>query len=110
MSTSLKECIFDLSRTLYELDAISKEKFERAEASYLSSNLPSNRIGVGNLEPEEIKELRRRNFLSEADLAACLRTTIPTIKNWENGKSQPNDSQLVLLNILKKKGLKAICE
>ena len=55
MGTSLKECIYDLSRTLYELDAISKEKFEKTEAYYMSSdNLPYESAGFDEFTPENL--------------------------------------------------------
>ncbi len=108
MGTSLKECLYETAKGFYEIGLMEKERFERAEAFYLS-NLPYESSGSEELNPEEIKQLRRRNFLSEADLAVYLDTTIPIVKGWERGKEHPNQSQLILLNIIKKKGIKAIC-
>jgi DNA-binding transcriptional regulator YiaG len=109
MGMSLKECLYETAKGFYDIGLMEKEDFESTEAFYLSSNLPYESVETDELSPEEIKQLRRRNFLSEADLAVYLRTTIPTIKNWESGKSYPNKSELILLNIIQKKGLKAIC-
>jgi putative transcriptional regulator len=109
MGTSLKECMYETAKDFYESGLMEKEKFERFEAHYLS-NLRYSSTGTDEFSPEEIRQLRNKNFLSEADLAVYLRTTIPTIKDWERGKSQPDKLQLVLLNIIKKKGLRSICE
>ena len=65
-------------------------------------------IEVRELSPEEIKELRDKNSLSEADFALYLHTTIPTIESWESGEKKPKGAELTLLNIVKQKGLKGL--
>lgn len=109
MGTSLKEAIYETAKDLYELGAMSKEKFERFEAFHLSSdNLPCEPLEVRELSPGEIRELRNRNCLSEADFAVYLHTTIPIIKSWESGKEKPKGFELTLLNIVKQKGVRGL--
>lgn len=109
MGTSLKENLYQTAKSLYELGAMSKEKFDRFEAFRLSSdNLPYEPIEVEELSPREIGELRSRNFLTEADFAVYLHTTISTIKGWESGEKKPKGPELALLNIVKQKGLKGL--
>ena len=47
---------------------------------------------------ERIRERRRANGLSQAELGKRLGTVQPTISAWEKGKSAPGDEQLLKLN------------
>jgi putative transcriptional regulator len=109
MGTSLKETLHETAKGLYEMGAIDKERFDRFEALRLSSdNLPCEPLEVEELSPIEIRELRNRNSLSEADFALFLHTTISTIKSWESGTKKPKGPELTLLNIIRQKGLKGL--
>jgi putative transcriptional regulator len=42
------------------------------------------------LTPGELVEVRRRLNLSRGLFAACLRTNVRTLENWEQGRARPN--------------------
>ncbi len=58
--------------------------------------------------PMEIKELRLRTGASQAVFAAYLNTSVSTVRKWEIGDKKPRGAALRLLNIIDRKGLKAL--
>ena len=62
---------------------------------------------VKNYSAGQLKKLRLRYKASEAVFAAYLNTSPSTVQKLEQGKKQPNDPSLKLLNIVDQKGLDA---
>jgi putative transcriptional regulator len=60
------------------------------------------------LTPEEIRELRVREGLTQADFAMYLNTTRSVIDQWESGAKKPNGVELKLLDLIKRNGVKGI--
>ena len=58
--------------------------------------------------PVQIKRIRQKNRASQAVFAAYLNTSPSTIQKWEVGGKKPNGPSLKLLNLVDKKGLKAL--
>jgi putative transcriptional regulator len=87
------------------MNEITKQEFD---VLFASKNRPYKPLEIEELSPEEIKGLRCRNALNEADFALYLHTTIPTIKSWESGEKKPKGPELALLNIVKQKGLRGL--
>lgn len=57
---------------------------------------------------EEIRTLRERAHLSQAVFARYLNLTVGYVSQLERGTKQPKGSALVLLNVIRRKGLQAI--
>jgi putative transcriptional regulator len=58
--------------------------------------------------PDEIKQLRLRTCVSQAVFAAYLNTSVSTVRKWEIGDKKPRGAALRLLDIIDRKGLKAL--
>jgi putative transcriptional regulator len=56
----------------------------------------------------EIKELRLRTRSSQAVFAAYLNTSVSTVRKWEIGIKRPRGTALRLLDLIDRKGLKAL--
>jgi putative transcriptional regulator len=56
----------------------------------------------------QIKRLRKVNKASQGVFAAYLNTSPSTVQKWEQGKKKPNGPSRKLLNIVDRKGLKAL--
>src|SRR3982751_3627831 len=56
----------------------------------------------------EIKRLRLREKASQAVFAAYLNTSVSTVQKWEIGEKKPSGPALKLLDIVDRKGLKAL--
>lgn len=52
--------------------------------------------------PRELVMVRRRLKLSRALFAACLRTNVRTLENWEQGRARPNAQAALLINLVKR--------
>ena len=63
---------------------------------------------VKTYTPAQIKRLRSRYKASQAVFAAYLNTSPSTVQKWEQGQKKPNGPSLKLLNLVEKKGLKAL--
>ena len=56
----------------------------------------------------QIKRIRVANKASQGVFAAYLNTSPSTVQKWEQGKKKPNGPSRKLLNIVDRKGLKAL--
>jgi putative transcriptional regulator len=63
---------------------------------------------VAPLTGEQIKELRERAKMSQAVFARYLHLTVDHISKLERGAKRPTGPALVLLNIIRRKGIEAI--
>jgi putative transcriptional regulator len=56
----------------------------------------------------EIKRLRLRERASQAVFAKYLNTSVSTVQKWEIGEKKPSGPALKLLDLVDRKGLKAL--
>lgn len=56
----------------------------------------------------QIKHIRIANKVSQGVFAVYLNTSPSTVQKWEQGKKKPNGPSRKLLNIVDRKGLKAL--
>ncbi|MPY24436.1 helix-turn-helix domain-containing protein [Shewanella psychropiezotolerans] len=68
----------------------------------------SNLIFNEDITADEIKNLRIVNHISQAVLAETLNISPVSVQRWERGVSKPTGPAVVLLNIIKSRGLKAL--
>jgi putative transcriptional regulator len=61
-----------------------------------------------DLKPEEIKKIREKEHLSQPVFAACLHASVSTLRKWEMGLKKPSGAALMLLNLIKHKGLNVL--
>jgi len=83
-----KDCDFD-TVTMREIEALAIPDVEK-------------------LSPQQIKNIRLREKLSQNIMAIYLNISPSTYQKWERGEVTPKGGNLKLLNILYRKGLKGI--
>lgn len=96
----LRKAILDSARGLYELgviDARTMREFEPGE-------VPKPKV----YSAQEIKRLRLKERASQAVFAAYLNTSVSTVQKWEIGDKSPSGPALKLLDLVERKGLKAL--
>ena len=54
------------------------------------------------LTPTDLVRIRTKLNLSRALFAACLRTNVRTLENWEQGRAYPNEQAVLLLSLVRK--------
>jgi len=96
----LREELYETARGLYDLGAIGAETLRECDASRLRPLKP--------FRPTDIKRLRLKARASQAVFAAYLNTSVSTVQKWEIGEKTPSGPALKLLNIVERKGLKAL--
>jgi putative transcriptional regulator len=57
---------------------------------------------------EEIRSLRERAHLSQAVYARCLNLTVGYVSQLERGAKRPTGPALVLLNVIRRRGIEGI--
>jgi putative transcriptional regulator len=61
-----------------------------------------------DITADEIKNIRAVNHISQAVLAETLNISSVSVQRWERGTTKPTGPAVVLLNIIKSRGLKAL--
>jgi putative transcriptional regulator len=60
------------------------------------------------LAPEEIKQIRESQHVSQPVFARYLNTSESTVEKWESGAKRPSGIALKLLSIVQKRGLEVL--
>ncbi|MDP6345280.1 MAG: DNA-binding transcriptional regulator [Alphaproteobacteria bacterium] len=63
---------------------------------------------VEELAPEQIRQIRARERVSQAVFARYLNVTTGLVSQWERGEKRPRGASLKLLTLVAKKGLQAV--
>ena len=96
----LRKELRDTVRGLYELGAIDAKTMR---------NFKSFRVEEPKIySAYEIKRLRLKEKASQAVFAAYLNTSVSTVQKWEVGEKTPSGPALKLLDLVERKGLKAL--
>jgi putative transcriptional regulator len=85
---------------VHEVGAIDKQTMRSFDAACLTP--------VQVLAPEEIKQIRLREHISQPVFARYLNVSKNLVSDWERGIKKPGGPALRLLTVIQKKGLEAI--
>jgi putative transcriptional regulator len=96
----LRKELLETARGLYELDAIDGKTMREFESLRVQSPKAYSAY--------EIKRLRLKEKASQAVFAAYLNTSVSTVQKWEIGEKKPSGPALKLLDIVDRKGVKAL--
>jgi putative transcriptional regulator len=92
--------IHETMAALHEIGAIDKRTMRGFDETCLTP--------IQDLAPEEIKEIREREHVSQTVFANYLNVTTSLISKWERGEKKPSGASLKLLSLVKHKGLDAV--
>jgi putative transcriptional regulator len=92
----------DDMRRIGVLDAAAHEKITLRHLDEKTS------LDVRPITGDEIRALRERAHLSQAVFAKCLNLTVGYISQLERGAKRPTGPALVLLNVIRRKGIEGI--
>lgn len=99
-NTRLRKEMLKTARGLYDLGMVDAKTLREFDAARLPALKPYAAM--------EIKRLRLKAKASQAVFAAYLNTSVSTVQKWEIGDKKPSGPALKLLNIVERKGLKAL--
>lgn len=92
--------IHETMEALHEVGVIDKLTMRSFDAACLTP--------VQALAPEEIKQIRLREHISQPVFARYLNVSKNLVSDWERGIKKPGGPALRLLTVIQKKGLEAI--
>jgi putative transcriptional regulator len=92
--------IHETMEALHDVGAIDKQTMREFDEACLTP--------VRMLSPDEIRELRLREHLSQSVFARYLNVSKNLVSDWERGVKKPGGPALRLLTIVDTKGLQAI--
>jgi putative transcriptional regulator len=92
--------IHETMEAVHELGLIDKQTMRSFDAACLTP--------VQALAPEEIKQIRLREHISQPVFARYLNVSKNLVSDWERGIKKPGGPALRLLTVIQKKGLEAI--
>lgn len=94
------ESVHETMEALHEIQAVDKRTMREFDEACLTP--------VEVLTPDEIREIREREHLSQPVFARYLNVSRNLVSDWERGKKQPGGPALKLLTVVKKAGIEAI--
>ena len=92
--------IHETMEGLHEVGAIDKQTMREFDEACLTP--------VQVLAPEEIRQIRQREQISQPLFARYLNVSKNLVSDWERGVRKPGGPALRLLTVIQKKGLVAI--
>ena len=92
--------IHETAEDLYEAGLMEKRTMREFDSLCLTPISP--------LKPEEIRDIRERENVSQVVFATYLNVSKNIVSQWERGEKRPSGASLKLLSLVEKKGLSAI--
>jgi len=101
LDDQIKEAVLETAKGLYDVGAIDVTTMREYKVLCSPPEIEA-------LSAQDIKKIRLKEKVSQTVFAKLLNISPATIKSWEQGDKHPRGSSLILLNLVKKRGLKAI--
>lgn len=98
--SEILEVIHESARDLHEIGLMDDMTMREFDAMCLPQ--------VKKYSAEEIKRIRLSQRVSQPVFAAYLNVTKSTVAQWEQGEKKPRSTSLKLLDLVDRKGLKAL--
>ena len=98
--SELSSAIHETAEHLYEHGLIDKVTMKEFDESCL--------VPTESMTPEEIRNIRAQEHLSQPVFARYLNVSRNLVSDWERGVKKPGGPALRLLSIVKHKGLDAV--
>ena len=98
--SNIMASIHETAEDLYEAGLMEKRTMREFDVLCLTPISP--------LKPEEIRDIRERENVSQVVFATYLNVSKGIISQWERGEKRPSGASLKLLSLVEKKGLSAI--
>lgn len=92
--------VHETMEALHEIGAVNKQTMREFDEACLTP--------VQVLAPDEIRQIRLREHISQPVFARYLNVSKNLVSDWERGVKKPGGPALRLLTVIQKKGLVAI--
>jgi putative transcriptional regulator len=101
----LTEALLETADDLHRIGIMDDATYRKITIRHLGA------LALRSAEPisgEQIRTLRERSNLSQAAFARFLNLTVGYVSQLERGTKQPKGPALILLNVIRRKGLEVI--
>ena len=105
-TSRLTEELLETAKDMRVSGILSKAAHEKITKRHLGAGLAASTAVV--LSGKEIRALREKAHLSQAVFAHYLNLTVGYVSQLERGAKRPTGPALVLLNVIRRKGIEAI--
>jgi putative transcriptional regulator len=102
--TRLTRALLETAHDMERLGILSKSAHGKITKRHFSSDAAV----AAPFSPREIRTLRRNANMSQSVFAHCLNLTTGYVSQLERGVKKPTGPALVLLNVIRRKGIEAI--
>jgi putative transcriptional regulator len=103
----LTKALLETAKDMSEGGILDETAHEKITMRHLGKGqLPK----IDPMTSEEIRALREREHLSQAVFAGYLNLTVGYVSQLERGLKRPKGAALALLNVVRRKGFKAILQ
>lgn len=104
-SDRLTKALLETARDMLEGGILEEKEYKKITMRHLDKENPSK---IDPITSEEIRMLREKAHLSQAVFASYLNLTVGYISQLERGLKEPTGAVLVLLNVIRKKGVDVV--
>lgn len=104
-TSRLTKALLETANDMFEGGIISNATHAKITMRHLVNNKSPK---IDPISSNEIRALRARENLSQAVFAGYLNLTVGYISQLERGVKEPTGATLVLLNVIRRKGVDAI--
>jgi|ERR1700681_4814726 putative transcriptional regulator len=102
----LTEELLETAQDMRASGVLSESAHEKITMRHLGKALPDSTAVVPS--GEEIRAMREKAHLSQAVFARYLKLTVGYVSQLERGAKRPTGPALVLLDVIRRKGIEAI--
>ena len=111
--SNLTQALLETADDMHRVGILSGAAHEKITMRHMGRHLGLRRDGAEEcasppITGDEIRSLRERAKLSQAVFARVLNLTVGYVSQLERGVKQPTGPALVLLDVIRRKGIEAI--
>ena len=104
-SSELTKAILETASDMLDCEVISEKDYEKITMRHLKKGKLQK---IDPMTSEEIRSLREQAHLSQAAFASYLNLTVGYISQLERGLKEPTGAVLILLDVIRRRGLDVI--
>ena len=104
-TTRLAQALLETAQDMHKAGILNDESYGKITMRHLGVK---DRAEIEPLTGEDIRAIRERAHMSQAVFAHYLNVTVGYVSQLERGAKRPTGAALVLLNVIRRKGIEAI--
>ncbi len=104
-SSPLTQALLETAKDMNSIGVLGKDAYEKITMRHMEMQ---NRPEIEPLTAEDIRKIREQSHLSQSVFARCLNLTAGYVSQLERGVKHPTGAALMLLNVIRRKGIEVI--